>query len=87
MPGSGREALWDGRQWSGGPLGCPGVVERPSRMSGSGREALPDGRESLPDGREALLDIRDWFRRPFRMSGSGRVALLDVREWTEGPPG
>ena len=46
---SGREALPDVREWSGGPFGCPGgspecpeVVGRPSRISGSGREALPD---------------------------------------------
>ena len=26
---------------------CPGLVGRPSRMSGSGREALPDVREWL----------------------------------------
>ena len=52
MPGSGREALPDVREWSGGPLGCPegplgcpGVVRRPSRMSGSSREALPNVRE------------------------------------------
>ena len=39
---SGREALLDVREWSGGPPGCPGVVGRPSRMTESGREALPD---------------------------------------------
>ena len=27
---------------AGGPRGCPGVVGRPSRMIGSGREALLD---------------------------------------------
>ena len=37
MFGSGREALLDIREWSGGPPGCPGVVGRSSRMSGSGR--------------------------------------------------
>ena len=42
MTGSGRESLTDVREWSGGPPGCLGVVERPSRMSGSGRKALPD---------------------------------------------
>ena len=30
------------RKWSGGPPGYPGMVRRPSRMSGSGRQAFPD---------------------------------------------
>ena len=38
----------------GGPPECPGVVGRTSRMSGSGRETLPD----VPEWWEALLDIR-----------------------------
>ena len=49
---SGWEALTDGRQWSGvtptflaGFSRCPGVARRPSRISESGREALPDVRE------------------------------------------
>ena len=46
MSGSGREALTDDREWSGGPLGCPVLVGRASRMSGSFCEALPDVRES-----------------------------------------
>ena len=37
-----REAFPVIREWSGGPLGCPGVVGRSSRMSGSCREALTD---------------------------------------------
>ena len=37
---SGREALSDAWEWSGSPPGCPGEVERPSRMSGSARKAL-----------------------------------------------
>ena len=40
MSGSGLEALPDVLVWSGLPSGCPGVVLRPSGMSGSGREAL-----------------------------------------------
>ena len=58
MIGSDRETipnvwkdLMDIQEWSVGPLGCPGVVEspsrmskRPSRMSGSGQEALSDVR-------------------------------------------
>ena len=55
----------DVREWSRWPPGCPvvvgrsfrmsHVVRRPSRMSASGREALPDVREcsdALPDVRE-----------------------------------
>ena len=52
---SGREVLPVLRQWSGGPFGflewsgvppvCLAVVGSPSRMSGSGRETLPDARE------------------------------------------
>ena len=51
----GWEALPDVRQLSGGPPGCAGgppsclgVVVRPSRMSWSGLDALPDVREALP---------------------------------------
>ena len=40
MSWDGREALWDVWEWSEGPPGCPGVVGWPSRMSGSGQEAL-----------------------------------------------
>ena len=52
---SGRETLPDVRKWLGGPPGCAaedgwasgfsGVVENPSWMFGSGREALPDVRQ------------------------------------------
>ena len=49
MSGSGRDGIPNVREWSGGPLGCPGVVWRPSRLSGSGRETLPDVREPLPN--------------------------------------
>ena len=51
MSGSGQEALPCGRdalsdvwEWSGCPLGFPGLVRRPSWMSGSVRESLPDVR-------------------------------------------
>ena len=56
MSESGREALPDVREWSGGsgdlrevsagPTGCPGELWRPSHMYGSGREALPDVQKS-----------------------------------------
>ena len=42
MSGNGRDDLPDIRAWLGGPPGYPEVVERPSRMSGSGGETLPD---------------------------------------------
>ena len=51
MSRSGREALKDVRERSGAHPGCPGEGGRPSRMSGSGGEALSHVRE-------ALLDVR-----------------------------
>ena len=42
MTRSDLEALPDVREWLGGPPECLGVVERSFRMTGSGREALPD---------------------------------------------
>ena len=39
---SGRQALMEVRVWLGGPPRGPGVVGRPSRRSGSGREALTE---------------------------------------------
>ena len=42
----------DVRERSAGYQGCPGVVGRPSRMLGCGREALQDGRETLLNVRE-----------------------------------
>ena len=49
---SGRVALTDVWEWSGGPPGCPGVVRMSSQMTRSGQEALPDTTlghwESLP---------------------------------------
>ena len=54
MSGSGREALPDVRGLSGGPSKCPEMVGRPSRMSGSGWEAVPD----VGSGQETLQDIR-----------------------------
>ena len=35
MSGNGRYALLHVWEWTGGPLGCLGVVGRPSQMSGS----------------------------------------------------
>ena len=45
MSGIGGDALPNVSEWSVGPPGCPGVVGRPTRKSGSGREDLPDVRE------------------------------------------
>ena len=33
-----------GREWSGGPVGGPGMVKRPTRRARNVREALPEGR-------------------------------------------
>ena len=45
MSWRGREGLGDLLEWSGGPAGCPAVVEKPFRMSESGRKALGNLRE------------------------------------------
>ena len=77
MSESGREALLDVWEWSGGPPGCSKVVGRPSRKSGSGREALLDVRK-LSGG---VTDVQEWSGgppeclgvdgRPCRVSGCG----------------
>ena len=84
-----REALPVVREWSGGPLGCPGVFRRPSRMcgvvgrltrmSGSGRQVLPDVREwsEDPHGCPAVLG------RPSQMTGSCRESLSE--DWEVSP--
>ena len=50
----------------------------PFRISGSGRETLPNVRECWG----AFADVREASRK----SGSGREALPDVREWSEAIP-
>ena len=40
-----REAHLDVWEWSGGPSKCLGVIWRPSLMSGSSWEFMPDVRE------------------------------------------
>ena len=75
MSGSCRVALLDVREWSGGHHGCPGVVGRLSRMSGSG--GMP------PDVREWSDSTPGWpgvVVRPSRISGSGQDALPNDRE-------
>ena len=87
MSESGRDARQDVRDWSvglpdvwecsRGPPDCQVVVGRPSRMSGSSRDALQDVREwsGGPPGCPGVVGM------PSRMSGSGRETLPDVREW------
>ena len=81
MSGSCRVSLSDVRECSEGPLGCPGVVGGLTRMSGSGREILPDvwvwlggpsGCAEGPPGCPRVVGC------PARMFGSGREALLEV---------
>ena len=81
-----RKALSDVWECSEGPpgtLGCPGVVGRPSQMSGSGRETLPDVREWSG----GPLECPGVVRSSSRMAGSGQEALLDVRELSRVSPG
>ena len=82
MSGSGLEALPDVRKWSrglpgypewpGGPPKILGVVDRPSRMSECGRNALPEVWEGAKD----FPDVREWCK-----------ALTYVRESSGDPPG
>ena len=74
MSESGRDALPDVREWSGGPPGCPGVVGRPCQMSGSGRG--PSRMSRRPAG---CLEV---VGRSSEMSVSGLEAAQDVREWS-----
>ena len=69
MSRSGREALSDIQERSGGPLGCPEAVGRLSRISDSGREALPECPGGVGSGREAHLDIREWLGDPPGLPG------------------
>ena len=61
-------------EWSGGRPGSPGVVGRPFRRSGSGREALLEVKEwsGVPSGSPGVVG------RPTRRSGSGQEALPKV---------
>ena len=88
MSGIGPEVLQDVQEWLWRPHGCPSVIERPSEMSGSGREAprmFVSSREpdqmSVIDP-ESLQDAEEWsvvphgclgvVGSPSRMTGSGR---------------
>ena len=70
MSGSGRESLPDIRRCSGGPPGCPIVVETTSRM------ALTNIQEW--SGRPS--ECPRVFGRPSRMSGIGQETIRNVRE-------
>ena len=61
------KSLSEVREGSKFPPRGPGVVGRPSRMSGRSREALPEVR----DGLEALLEVRDRSKGP--PEGPGQV--------------
>ena len=66
-----------------------GSVGRPSRMSGSCREALLEAREALPDVLEwsgGSPECPGVVGSPSRMSGSCREALPNVQEWLGDPP-
>ena len=77
----GREAFSVDRVWSGGLLGGPGVVRRPSRWTGCGQKAFPvhrvwsEGHPGWPG--EVSRSGR---------TGSGPVALLVNWEWLEALP-
>ena len=96
MSRSGRVALGDARECSGGPPGSLRVVGSPYRLSGSDRDALGDvgsGREALPEVWEwsgGPPDVQEWsgsppecsgvVERPSLMFGNGREALQNVQE-------
>ena len=67
MSGSGREALPDIQEWSGGLPGCPEVVGKPSRMSGCVQK--------WSGGPPGCPGVGGKFSG---MSGSGRETLPDV---------
>ena len=96
----GQEALSVVQEWSGDPSECPGchtgfpgVVGRPSLMSGRGQETFPNNREWLggPPGCPGVVGRPSWMSgsgweslqevwEVLWMSGSCRETLLDVRE-------
>ena len=89
MSESGRKAIPNVREWSGGPQGNPGVVGGLPECLG-----VVGGPPGCP---EDLPDVREWSENPHgnlggplglpgvvgslsRMSGSGRKILPDIRE-------
>ena len=69
MSGSCQEALPIVRQWSGSLFRCPGVVGRPSRMSGTLSRMFESGWETLTNVRDSIPDIREWSGEPHKCPG------------------
>ena len=65
MFGSGREALPDVREWSGGPREFTGVVGRPTRITSSGRRPSRISRS----GWKTHQDVQEWSECPPRSPG------------------
>ena len=98
MSGSGRRhtrIFWSGRE-------AILDVRETSRMCGRPSQLSESGQETLPNARDATLDIWEWSGgypgcsgvverhyqmsgMPSRMYGSGRDALLDYQKWSGGP--
>ena len=49
------------RGWSGGLPGCLGVVKRPSRVVERPSRMSESGREPLTDGLAAFTVVREWL--------------------------
>ena len=79
MSGSGREALLEVLEGSGGPPGGPRGDELPSRWSGRGREALPEVWKALSESPREIM-------RPSRRSGRGQEALRGSERHREALP-
>ena len=95
MSRSGWESFSVVREWSGGSVGCPVVVGRPSQMSGSGQEALLSVRQlsGVSPGCPGVVGrpcrLSGSCGRPSRMSRSCRWAFPklweaspELREWS-----
>ena len=72
----------------GSPFRSSGEVKRPSRMSGNGREALPDIREWSGDPPKCSVVVGGLYEYlgvvgfPSQMSESCWKTLQDVRKWS-----
>ena len=60
MIGSGWKDVSDDREWSSVRPGCPGVVEKPFRISGRHSWMSGSVQKALPNDREALSDVQEW---------------------------
>ena len=70
---SGRDAVREVQEWSGGPHKVLKVVRRPFWKSGSVREALPM--------------VWEWSGGPPEGTGVVISTSSEVRQWSVGPPG